>query len=185
MTEENQVFSPNTRDNSREQVCKNEHLNVQILPAEGILWTYLRSFENELRTRNSLPQQLTATCNPLWFWAETEINVYLWRNGKSIADRAAFEFWIKVPELIEKRLRHLENPDRENPLVNHFWGLQYASSDLIASEREYLLELDALYRQVSDHLFAISKVQRMLAEELFEGASVPIVVLPSVQLSKS
>jgi hypothetical protein len=60
---------------------------------------------------------------PLWFLAETERNIFLWRQGKSLDDVEDYEFWVDIPSLITKRRVQLESPQGLNPFTNPNWGI--------------------------------------------------------------
>ena len=70
----------------------------QKLPKGCVLLGVLKSVENELRKRDLLGSEGEPT-TPLWFLAETERNIYLWRSGKSIDDQRDFSFWVDIPAL--------------------------------------------------------------------------------------
>jgi hypothetical protein len=94
------------------QVRKND----QSLPENAIQLGVLKAIENELHRRRFLGNTVDQAM-PLWFLAETERNVFLWRHGKSIDDCHAFSFWIDVPALIAKRRSHLSRCNGFNPFV--------------------------------------------------------------------
>ena len=94
------------------QVCKNN----QDLPEGAVLLGVLKAIEKELARRGLLEPTIDQAM-PLWFLAETERNVFLWRHGKSIDDCRNFSFWIDVPALIDKRRKHLSRCRGFNPFV--------------------------------------------------------------------
>jgi len=96
----------------RSSPCKLEHS-----PYAGcVLLGMLKAVEVELLKRDMLgPDAPQAT--PLWFIAETERNVFLWRNGKSIGDYGRYSFWIDLKALIQKRRVQLSRNKGFNPFI--------------------------------------------------------------------
>jgi hypothetical protein len=94
------------------QVCKND----QTIPGGAILLGVLKAIEKELGRRGLLRPAVDQAM-PLWFLAETERNVFLWRHGRSIDDCRAYNFWVDIPALIEKRRNHLSRCRGFNPFV--------------------------------------------------------------------
>lgn len=117
---------------------------------------------------------------PLWFLAETERNIYLWRNGKSIADHGDFSFWVDIPALISKRRGQLARADSQNPFTNPAWGISHCSDRLTDDERDYLDSLDELVGTILKHAEALSVASETVRSELTLGL-IPRcpVVLPS------
>ena len=95
---------------------------AHILPKGCVLLGVLKSIENELRKREMLGISGQPT-TPLWFLAETERNIFLWRSGKSLDDQRNYSFWINVPALIKKRRHQLKKPQGLNPFTNPLWGI--------------------------------------------------------------
>src|SRR5438128_1283697 len=122
------------------------HTNVQerpnaallaALPKAAVLLEVVKPLEQRLRMRGLLRSNDSATFHPLWFLAETERNVFLWRRGCSLGQQDQFEFWVDLRLLISKRLHQLENVDFENPFLNPGWGSSLPSGGVRASEQEY------------------------------------------------
>jgi len=148
------------------ELYKNERpptTEVPKVPQEGVLLNLFRTFENRLIEKCLLPPPQNAGINPLWFLGETERNVFLWRNKKSIKDAESYSFWLDVRKLISKRLAQLENKDPENPFLHPLWGSTAQHTDGRDSERHYLTELLRLYVPAEAHLAAISAVQALVS----------------------
>lgn len=130
----------------------------------------LRAFERHCTERGLLP--LSQWTSPLWFIAETERNVFLWRRGCSLIQEAEFEFWFDVPQLIEKRRWQLESFDGSNP-----FGVSREGQD---HERQYLEQLAQLIHQACDHMHALSYCFAELARAAESGIyeSREVVLLP-------
>ena len=115
----------------------------------------------------------------MWFLAETERNVYLWRNGYSLDQQDEFEFWIDLPALIEKRLKQLASFDSENAFMNPLWGLSIADKDTVNKEERYLKSLFELIEQVKTHLEALSVAAAQVSREISPAVNErEVVVLP-------
>lgn len=117
------------------QSCTTE---ASAIPINTVTIDVLRSIEARLTERGFLPEPVGPSFGFLWFIAETERNVFLWRNGMSIADADRFEFWVNLPNLIEKRLRQLQLRDNDNPFINPLWGVSGQNGDHAKRELEYL-----------------------------------------------
>lgn len=155
-----------------------EHKVPQPLPTGAVHLAMVRVLETELEKRNLLDEK-PDLLNPLWFLAETERNVYLWRNGYSLDQQDEFEFWIDLPALIQKRLKQLESFDSENPFMNPLWGLSIADKDTVTREERYLKSLFELIGQVKAHLEALSVAAAQVSREISPSAAErEIVVLP-------
>ena len=146
------------------------------LPNTAILWDVLRSMEGELQRKGLLPRTAQDLFNPLWFLAETERNVFLWRHGCGLTDKDRFEFWIDIPKLIEKRLKQLQSNDYSNPFINPLWEEPLQGSAISEQETEYLLTLIEVIGQIEGHAHALSHVGSELRKE-FMG-EVERVLLP-------
>ena len=136
-----------------------ERTEIPKIPENGVQLGLFRTFENRLIERSLVPNPQTLNINPLWFLGETERNIFLWRNKKSIKDAALFSFWLDVRKLASKRLAQLENHDLENPFLNPLWGSPGGTIDTRDGERRYIQELLKLYGPAEPHLTAISTVQ--------------------------
>jgi hypothetical protein len=141
------------------------HSNVQVLPKGAILLGVLKSVETELRRRRMLGDTCD-TLTPVWFLAETERNIFLWRNGKSLDDQQDFDFWVDIKALMAKRRKQLENPRGLNPFVNPLWGTAPLDQRLINRERDYLDDLEELGSVVMPHAEALSHASRTVRREL-------------------
>lgn len=133
------------------------------IPQDGVLLTLFRTFENRLIARHLLPDPQSSGFNPIWFLGETERNIFLWRNKKSIKDADGYAFWLDVRKLISKRLSQLENSNPENPFLNPLWGSPSGTLDNCPNEKSYLSEFLKLYGPAEPHLAAISAVQTLVA----------------------
>jgi hypothetical protein len=141
---------------------KSEHPQrneIPKIPENGVQLGLFRTFENRLIERSLVSDPTVLNINPLWFLGETERNIFLWRNKKSIKDAAEFSFWLDVRKLASKRLAQLESNDSGNPFLNSLWGTPGGTIDTREGERRYIQELLKLYAPAEPHLTAISTVQ--------------------------
>lgn len=166
--------------------------NVQDVPTRNellqnncILLDVLKTLELELQRRGMLSAceqssgAETPAFHPVWFLAETERNIFLWRNGCSLIEHDEFEFWIDVRALIAKRLGALERFDSDNPFVNPLWGSSLSVPSGGEAEKDYLERFLAVITSISDHASALCQVGSALIKELCPGAeSRPSVSLP-------
>lgn len=133
----------------------------------AVLWEVLHGVEVQLQRKGLLPQPAPTSFNPLWFLAQTERNVFLWRRGCSLIDQDRFEFWIDVPALLEKRRRQIEKGDANNPFTNPLWGEAAEDPALAQRECEYLDQFAELMLQAAAHAHALSimgsEIQRQLS----------------------
>lgn len=163
---------------------------AQKLPKGCVLLGVLKSVENELRKRDMLGVT-GQPATPLWFLAETERNIFLWRNGKSLDDHAEFSFWVDVPALISKRREQLNKPagvssTAHNPFTNPLWGLAPYDDKLAEQERDYLDSLDDLVGSILKHAEALSVASEQIRSDLAKSlASRPPVVIPSGAAAKA
>ena len=163
--------------------CKSvqhEEFALRGLPAEAILFETLRTLEIQLHKRSIIAPQLWHSLNPLWFIAETERNVFLWRRSCSLIQQDEFEFWVDIPKLIEKRLAQLSSWQEDNPFVNPLWGISVLDKESSQREAEYLKVFAELASKISDHLHALSHIGSLLKREL--GTFNPnreMVILPT------
>src|SRR5438045_1804769 len=70
------------------------------LPRTALTLENLKCVEESLTKRGLLPSSISL---PLWFLAETERNVFLWKHGLSLVNVEEFVFWIDVASLVDKR----------------------------------------------------------------------------------
>jgi hypothetical protein len=139
--------------------------NVQSPGSGVILLGILKSVEQELRCRQLIgdPAQ---DATPLWFIAETERNVYLWRNGMSIDERAQFTFWIDIKALIAKRREQLRRSRGFNPFINSTTTLGTHESHGVQGEHQYLDCLEELASSIFKHAEALSHASESVRVEL-------------------
>jgi hypothetical protein len=120
----------------------------------------LKAIETELCKRELLgPAGSLAT--PLWFIAETERNVFLWRNGKSIGDLRSYSFWIDIHKLIAKRRDQLGRTKGFNPFVN-----MLPNSGGIEFEIRYLDALEEIADTIFVHAEALSRASERTRMEI-------------------
>lgn len=162
---------------------KNEHLgskSAQSLPAWAVLLDVVRNLEIQFQKRGLLGPAGAFTHTPIWFLAETERNVFLWRNGLSLTEEASFEFWVDLRALVEKRLLHLNSRDQpDNPFLNPLWGISAAPTqgDLAANEEQYLAAFSELARKIEEHIHALSHFGSVLQQKLNHGDNERHIIL--------
>ncbi len=142
-----------------------------------LLLGILKSIENELRKREMLGFQGTPP-TPLWFLAETERNVFLWRTGQSLDDAKKYSFWVDVTALIEKRREQLKNPQDSNPFINPVWGSGPLDAKLVDGERDYLDLLEDLAPTAFKRGESLSKASESLRLEMDPTATREPILLP-------
>lgn len=151
----------------RTSTCKVEHTS----PIGCVLLGMLKAVEQELAKRDLLGlRELGAT--PLWFVAETERNVFLWRNGKSISDYANYSFWIDIKALIRKRRSHLARHKGFNPFIQVTAGSLEADA-----EHRYLELLEELADTIFKHAEVLSHASESIRSELAPNQPCRTVVL--------
>ncbi|MBN8549088.1 MAG: hypothetical protein J0M12_07230 [Deltaproteobacteria bacterium] len=136
------------------------------LPQAAVLADVLKTVETQLASRGFLRDQRHDCFNPIWYLAETERNVFLWKRGCSVLQQDEFEFWIDINALIEKRLRQLDSFDSQNPFLNPLWSVATPDRDSAEYERQYLLSFAEAMRQIETHLHALSRLGSLLINEL-------------------
>lgn len=141
------------------------HKNVHPSGSGIILLGILKSVEQELRTRE-LVGDPAQEATPLWFIAETERNVYLWRNGRSIDDRAEYTFWVNIPALIAKRREQLRRSKGFNPFITSMTNLGGNESQGVYAEHHYLDSLEDLAGSIFKHAEALSHASESVRLEL-------------------
>jgi len=144
----------------------------------AVLADILKTLEQELQSRGLLPTPDLDSFHPLWFLAETERNIFLWRNGFSLIQQDEFEFWVDLEALIQKRLAQLTQPDTANPFINPLWELSSSDADLIEREKEYLAHFIDALRKITAHAEALSKVASLIKEQV-EPRGRRKVILPN------
>lgn len=162
---------------------QNDYKSVHDLPNGVILLDSVKTLEIDLQKRSLLKGQGTAKVDssqihPLWFLAETERNIFLWRAGFSLEDVDQFEFWVDVNQLIEKRLKQIENFDPENPFFNTLWGFASGSKESVAEESEYLKTFRELLNSIITHASALSAVTSLISKEIFNQSDRKMIILP-------
>ena len=149
------------------------------IPYHAVTIEILKAAEERLQNREFVESTHALGLNPLWFLAETERNVYLWRNGHSLADIRDFEFWIDIPKLVAKRLKQLRSDSTDSPFLNPFWGISDPDPALIDAESDYLRELQTALLRIAPHLSALSAVGTIVAREMHSGRQPETVVIPA------
>jgi hypothetical protein len=142
-------------------------------PEQAIMLGVFKAVEVELLSRNLLGQA-GRFATPLWFIAETERNVFLWRSGKSLDDRNMYSFWIDLEALIDKRRLQIGRSNTFNPFTNI--SPSAAGIDL---ELRYLDRLEALLEAIITNASAISRASLSATREVLAGVpNREIVLLP-------
>lgn len=147
-------------------------------PVNAVTIDVLKLMELHLQQRGLIPESVGSAFRYLWFLAETERNIFLWRNGLSISDAENFEFWVNVPALIHKRVRQLELADMENPFTNPLWGESSSGEQATGRERQYLDIFLEIYERSAKHAHAISSMTRMISRELHHTPERVSVTIP-------
>jgi len=150
------------------------------LPAGSVLIDTLRPLESELARRAIIPGQAQQSATPVWFLAETERNVFLWRQGLSLLDADQFEFWVDTKRLIEKRLDHLERVEGENPFVLGTLGDHTFLPGAKESEQRYLMMFHQAFSQIFLHAHALSQCVTALMQLPVGGSAREIILLPGM-----
>ncbi len=162
------------------------HIIEQVsIPERGALTLEgLQILEKRLLQRRLLPQPLGALANnPIWFIAETERNIFLWRNGLSLADQFRFEFWVDYQALIELRLQRLENVDSENPFLAPLWGQSLpegttAEHSITQQEVNYLKTFLHAMQKIESHARALCETSSILAADLGQTERPARILIP-------
>jgi hypothetical protein len=148
------------------------------IPPGSVLLGVLRSIERELNRREMIGPR-AAHVTPLWFLAETERNIFLWRSGRSLDDHRDFTFWVHIPALLAKRRHQLEHPESSNPFINPLWGHAPLDESLLDNERDYLDTLEELSASIFRQAEALSLASEAVRQELEQNAPArSVVVLP-------
>jgi len=149
---------------------------VTVAPSGTVLLGILKSVEAELRKRDLFGITLAET-TPLWFIAETERNVFLWRSGKSIADLHDFAFWIDIRALIQKRRDQLSRVHGFNPFICSMWNSPSKDTKGLDQERDYLTALEDLLGSIFKHAEALSRASETVRAEIAPKSSDRVVVV--------
>lgn len=158
--------------------------DVLKMPRGTVLLSVLKTLENQLQARKIIQETCSATFNPIWFLAETERNIFLWRRGCSLVQADDFEFWVNIPALLEKRNSQLRSFEKSNPFLNPFWGMEVQDEAIAEQESEYLESLTEALSQIENHARALSQVGSLLAQEIGGEPQKEVVILPCQTLSK-
>jgi hypothetical protein len=156
-------------------IAKNVQFKLESLPRCTVPLDSLKTLENQLSARGLL---ISSQFYPLWFHAETERNVFLWRKGCSLIQADEFDFWIDARRLVDKRLRQLESPS-VNPLSTPLWESGSIQNSDVQAERQYLEDFRTWLVRGEKHLHAMSIAGRMVANEIHHSAK-EIVLLPAM-----
>ena len=154
------------------QAYKKERSPYENLAPTTLPIDTLKTLERELQKRWS---SASNEFYPLWFHAENERNVYLWRRSLSLSDAERFDFWVDVPALITKRETSLANPDLRNPFTNPRWDSDAPSDTGSLLEKRYLSDVAGAVQSIVRHAHALSVAGRML----IKTTSSDLVVLPA------
>lgn len=148
-------------------------------PSDALLLGILKSIEIELQKREFTRAKPPETA-PLWYLAETERNVFLWRNGMGLDDRQSFHFWIDVPALIRKRIRQLDSGSSNNPFVNSTWGSAPIDRRRVEEDLQYMEDFLHVYPRVAPHAEALSHASIQIQSDLgVTQCSTTHILLPS------
>ncbi|MBX7143713.1 MAG: hypothetical protein K1X79_04620 [Oligoflexia bacterium] len=176
-----------TNGDAPAESCKVAYKNEQpsqLRPRGVLLADTLKTLECALNARGLLVRRDSDIFHPLWYVAETERNIFLWKQGRSIIEQDDFEFWIDLPRLISKRLEHLQSQNDNNPFINPLWSITQESAPDRRREIDYLQTFADIVRDIETHLAALCEAgSRILSQA--SGRSRPKVVLPQSPLSKA
>lgn len=159
-------------------VQDSEHIWPKLPPC-SILFDYVKTLEVELQKRRMVAGKALDSFNPLWFLAQTERDVFLWRHGYSITRHQDFEFWVDLPTLIKKREGQLAQSDFDNPFVNPDWGLiENIKVKDLSQETDYLRSLTAALEKINRHAHILSRMVSMVRREVEKDLKKQVVILP-------
>ena len=144
-----------------EQKCTLKNISM---PMDAIKVHILKALENQLVKRGVLPVSGN-TVTPLWFCAETEERLYMWRTGTSIANKHRFSFWVRPPNLIEKRSSHLRRLREDEQEQFSLSCLSPPLGKCLEAEELYLNCLSETIKPLLSHSHALSKVETTIIEE--------------------
>ena len=163
------------------KIVQRIHNKAERPPTNAITIDVLKLMELHLQRRGLIPASVGTSFRYLWFVAETERNVFLWRSGLSIGDADHFEFWIVVSDLVDKRIKQLEKSTHDNPFTNPAWGDGCNNPKSADKEKQYLEMFLEIYTRSAAHAHALCHMNKMIIKEVtknsLEAAS---VVLPRV-----
>lgn len=161
--------------------CKIVHkclTSIQHVSESAILAGTLQTLEQRLQKRNLLKLKGKCSFYPVWFLAETERNIFLWRHGYSLAQLDLFEFWIETESLILKRLKQLDRFQAENPFLNPLWGSVAIDPDSAQHEKEYLNDFLECLQPLTPHAHGLSVAASTVKRDLSGSSGQDVVVLP-------
>lgn len=177
------MVSGNLQEKLPSRTRKNAHppATIEQIKEQGaFLIEVLKTVEIELQKRGLLKIPENGSFHPVWFLAETERNIFLWRSGCSIIEQDDFEFWIDVRGLIQKRLEALRTFDSENPFMNSMWGSPASSEEQVSGEKLYLSSFIKIIESIEDHANALCLVAQSALKELCKEATLrEMVLLPA------
>lgn len=168
-------ISPTEHPAVSAQELRGESTNVS---TGCVLLGILKSIENELRKRHHLWTSGTPP-TPLWFIAETERNVFLWRTSQSLDDARKYSFWVDIRGLISKRREQLSRPQDSNPFTNPLWGSGTLDPSLVDRERDYLDALEDLIPNAFRRAETLSRASESLRLEIAPEATRTVVIIPT------
>lgn len=145
-------------DKIAHSACKN-------VPLGSILLDALKPLEVSLSKDKRSPF-------PLWFLAETERNVFLWRHGLSLIHAPYCDFWVHIDSLIEKRLSQLSRATDENPFCHSLWGPASPDPLTLHEEHAYLSTFKVSFEKIALHADALCHV----ASKLEQSSRIPILI---------
>jgi hypothetical protein len=116
----------------------------------------------------------------LWFIAETERNVFLWRTSQSLDDARKYSFWVDIRGLISKRRDQLSRPQDSNPFTNPLWGSGALDPSLVERERDYLDALEDLIPNAFRRAETLSRASESLRLEIAPEATRTVVIIPTL-----
>lgn len=149
-------------------------------PHSAVLLGILKAVETELRTRDLLGAD-AALATPLWFLAETERNIFLWRHGKSIDNARDFSFWVDTKALIHKRRSQLSRNCGFNPFIN-----VTPCSGGIESENRYLDTVEELAERIFTRAHELSHASESVRASVSRRTlAQPSVLLPTCSKLRS
>jgi hypothetical protein len=140
--------------------------NVHTTDRKALLLDILKTLEASLQQRGHLKFYKELGIHPLWFIAENERNIYLWRHGYSLSDLSKFEFWVDIENIAIKRIRQLKLTQDGFTQLSPAWGLGLPSEHDIQAEIDYLNSFLDITAKIEKHIYALSKAGFLLLNEL-------------------
>jgi hypothetical protein len=149
------MIKTNAQEVPSEVAHKIAHSACKNVPVGSILLDALKPLEVSLFKDKKSPF-------PLWFLAETERNVFLWRNGLSLIHAPYCDFWVHIDSLIDKRLSQLSRANSDNPFCHTLWGPASPDPLTIHEEKAYLADFKFLFQKIAIHADALCHVTTQL-----------------------